>query len=101
MHINFAYNKNGSLFLVKDADQLLNGQAIVRKNFVSTFTDFYYDDQFLVDQTIAAGLQIDSIENPFTEQRRSLYNALNHELPLSKTVLGHPFLLLYRISKPT
>ena len=100
-HINFAYNKNGSLFLVKDADQSLNGQAIVRKNFVSTFTDFYYDDQFLVDQTIAAGLQIDSIENSFTEQRQSLYNALNPELPLRKTVLDHPFLLLYRISKPT
>ena len=30
----FAYNKNGSLFHVKDANQLVNGQAVVRKTYI-------------------------------------------------------------------
>ena len=55
----FAFDKDGSLFQVKDVTQLVNGQAVVQKTSIATFPDFYYDEKFLVDQTTAAGLHID------------------------------------------
>lgn len=97
----FAYDKNGSLFQVKDPNQLVNGQAIVRKTLVTTFPDFYYDDQFLIDQTIAAGLRIDQIENVFTEERRLEHNRLNPHVAYKKEVTECPHYLLHHISKPT
>ena len=101
MIICFAYDKNGSLFQVKDPNQLVNGQAVVLKTFVTTFPDFYYDDQFLIDQTTAAGLRIDQIENVFTEERRLEHNRLNPQAACKKEITEHPYCLLYHISKPT
>ena len=66
---------------------------------IATFHDFYYDDKFLMDQTRAAGLQIDQIENPFIEERRIVHNSLNPDATFSKEVINHPFYLLYHISK--
>ena len=97
----FAYDKNGSLFHVKDANQLVNGQATVRKTYISTFPDFFYDDHFLVDQTMATGLHVDWSENIFIEERRIMHNILNPEAPFSKDIVDHPFYLLHYISKPT
>ena len=97
----FAYDKNGSLFKVRDVNQLVNGQAVVRNTFITTFPDFYYDDKFLVDQTTAAGLHIDQIENVYTEERRILHNTQNPNLAVSKEVIDNPIYLLYHISKPT
>ena len=57
----FAYSKNGALFHVKDVNQLVNGQVVLLKTGIMVFTDFYYNDQFLVDQTTEAGLHIDKI----------------------------------------
>ena len=96
----FAYDKNGSLFHVKDVNQLVIGQAVLRNTFVTTFPGFYYDDQFLVDQTTAAGLHIDKIENVHTEERRIVHNIQNPEVPFGKDVVDHPFCLLYHVSKP-
>ena len=97
----FAYDKNGSLFQVKNMKQLVNGQAVVVRFSFATFHDFYYDDEFLLDQTRAAGLQIDQIENAFTEERRIVHNSLNPDAAYSKKVIDHPFYLLYHISKAT
>ena len=99
--ISFAYDQNGSLFQVKDTDQLVNGQAVVRKTFITTFPDFYYDDQFLIDQTTAAGLHIDQIENVYTEERRLEHNRLNPQAAFKKEITERPYCLLYHISKPT
>ena len=96
----FAYNNN-SLFHVKDVNQLVIGQAALAKTPIITFPIFYYDDQFLVDQTTAAGLCIDKIENVYTEERRIIHNIQNPDETLSKDVIDHPFCLLYHISKPT
>ena len=96
----FAYDKNGSLFHVKDVSQLVNGQAVLHKTVITTFPDFYYDDQFLVDQTTAAGLRIDKIENVHTEERRIIHNIQNPKATFSKDVVDHPFCLLYHLSKP-
>ena len=96
----FECNKNGSLVHVKDVNQLVNGQCVMRKTYISTFPDYYYDDQFLVDQTLAAGLHIDQIENIFTEERRIMHNILNPEAPFHKDIINHPLYLLYYISKP-
>ena len=97
----FAYDKNDSLFQVKNVEQLVNGQAVLIKTCVITFPDIYYDDQYLVDQTKAAGLHIDRIENTFTEERRILHNNLNPKAMLSKEVNDHPFHLFYHITKPS
>lgn len=99
--ICFAFDENGSLFQVKDSNQLVNGQAVVRRMGFTTFPDFYYDDQFLMDQTIAAGLRIDQIENVFTEERRLEHNRLNPQAAFKKEVTECPHYLLYHISKPT
>ena len=100
LFVSFAYDKNGSLFQVKDVNQLVNGQVLVRKSYITTFPDFYYDDQFIIDQTISAGLSIDRIENVFTEERRIMHNTLNPEVLYSKCVVDHPLFLLHHISKP-
>ena len=96
----FAFDKNGSLFQVKDVTQLVSGQPVVLKTNVAAFPDFYYDEKFLVDQTTAAGLHIDQIENVYTEERRILHNALNPNSAVSKEVIDNPAYLLYHISKP-
>ena len=96
----FACNKNGSLFQVKDENQLVIGQRVFVKSLVLTFSDFYYSDQFLIDQTRAAGLCIDKIENVHTEERRLVHNSQNPVAPYSKDVVDHPFCLLYHVSKP-
>ena len=98
---SFAYDKSGSLCHVKDLNQLVNGQMVIRKTYITTFSDFYYDDQFLVDQATAAGLHVDWIENIFTEERRVMHNILNPEVPFSNSVVDHPFYLLHYLSKPT
>ena len=97
----FTYDKNGSLFHVKDVNQLVNGQAVVHKTAITTFPDFYYHDQFLIDQTTGAGLQIDQIENIITEERRIMHNTMNPETAYSKMMVDHPFCFLYHLSKPT
>ena len=97
----FAFDKNGSLFQVKDVTQLVNGQPVVRKTSIATFPDFYYDEKFLVDQTTAAGLYIDQIENVYTEERRILHNAQNPDSAVGKDVIDNPLYLLYHISKLT
>ena len=98
--VSFAYDKNGLLFQVKDVNQLVHGQVVVRKSFMTTFPAIYYDDKFLVDQTIAAGLHINQIENVFTEERRIIHNLQNPEMTCSKGIVDHPYCLLYHISKP-
>ena len=99
--VSFAYDKNGSLIQVKDVEQLVIGQAVLTVTHFATFPSFYYDDQFLIDQTTAAGLHIDQIENVFTEERRTRHNTLNPEAKYGKDFIDHPLSLLYHISKPT
>ena len=65
----FAYDNDDSLFHVKDVDQLVNGQAVLHKTIITTFPNFYYNDQFLVDQITAARLHIDNVENVLTDER--------------------------------
>lgn len=96
----FAYDKNGSLFHVKDVNQLTNGEAVLRKTYITTFCDFYYDDQYLLDQITAAGLKVDQVENIFTEERRIMHNILNPDVQFGKNIVQHPFYLLHYTSKP-
>ena len=98
--LSFAYDKNGSLFQVEDVNQLADGCTIVRKSFMTTFPAIYYDDKFLADQTTAAGLLIDQIENVFTEERRIVHNIQNPEMTCSKDIVEYPYCLLYHLSKP-
>ena len=97
----FGYDKNGSLFQIKDVKQLVNGQAVLSVTDITTFPNFYYDDQFLVDQIRASGLHIDQTENIFTEERRTRHNSLNPKTKYGKDFVDHPLSFLYHISKPT
>ena len=98
--LSFAYDQNGSLFQIKDMNQLANGCTIVRKSFMTTFPGIYYDEKFLADQTTAAGLFIGQIENVFTEERRIVHNIQNPEMTCSKDIVEHSYCLLYHLSKP-
>ena len=71
--VSFAYDKNGSLVQVTDVNQLINGQMVVRKTYISTFPDFYYNDQFLVNKTTEAKLCIDKIENARIQKNDKLH----------------------------
>ena len=65
-----------------------------------TFAAYYYDDQFFQEQIKAAGLELDKIENYYTEERRIAYNSTNPEIELDKTIINTPPFVMYHLSKP-
>ena len=65
-----------------------------------TFADYFYDDDFLQQQIKAAGLNIDNIENYYTEERRVAYNNTNPEIKLDKAITDTPPFVMYHLSKP-
>ena len=52
------------------------------KTQILPFPNYFYDDQFITDTTIASGLHIDYVENFCTEERR-----LNVMAPIQKQKL--------------
>ena len=86
-----ALDKDGSVYLVNHTSQLTNGQAIWFITSIMIFPDYFYDEQYLVDQTVDSGLCIDKIENFFgSEEIRKSYNIK----------YDYPAVLLYHLSKP-
>ena len=95
----FATDEHGSVFLVENVHQLTIGQAVWCKTQILPFLNYFYDDQFTTDITVASGLHIDYMENFCTEERRIDYNTTNSEARISKTVTENPYALMYHISK--
>ena len=89
----------GSVYLVENVHQMTIGQAVWSKTQILPFPNYYYDDQFMTDVTVAAGLHIDYVENFCTEERRIAYNSTNPETRISKTITENPYALMYHISK--
>jgi len=65
-----------------------------------TFADYFYD-HFLQQQIKAAGLNIDKIENYYTEERRIAYNDTKPKIEFDEKITDTPPFVLYHLSKPT
>ena len=86
----FILDQNGHLKQVTDADKLSNGHAIWSKTQIMTFSDYFYDDEFIQQQIRAAGLNIDDVESYYTEERRIAYNSTKPEIELDKAITDTP-----------
>ena len=95
----FAKDEQGSVFLVENVQQLTIGQAVWCKTQILPFPNYFYDDQFITDSTVASGLHIDYVENFCTEERRMYCNTANPEARISKTITENPYALMYHVSK--
>ena len=95
----FAKDEQGSVFLVENVQQLTIGQAVWCKTQILPFPNYFYDDQFITDSTVASGLHIDYVENFCTEGRRMEYNIINPVARINSTVTKHPYALMYHVSK--
>ena len=95
----FTKDENDSLFHVTDTNQLINGQTVWFKTERMTFPNYFYNEKYLTDQIVAAGLVIDKVENPYTEERRVAYNLENPKKQLDKTIIEHGPGLMYYLHK--
>lgn len=93
-------NNNGRLQRITDVSTLTDGQAIWSTCQIMTFAAYYYDDQFFQEQIKAAGLELNKIENYYTEERRVAYNSTKPEIELDKTIIDTPPFVMYHLSKP-
>ena len=95
----FTLDKNGRLQRITDINKMTNGQAIWAKTRIMTFPDYFYTEDFIQQQIKAVGLNIDKIENFYTEERRIAYNNTNSKIKFDKTVTETPPFALYHLSK--
>ena len=100
LHGFFTCDDHGCLQKITNLDKLSNGQPIWAKTKIMTFPDYFYDNSFFQQQITAAGLNIDDIENYYTEERRISYNCTNPEFKLDNTYSSVPPFVLYHLSKP-
>ena len=96
----FIIDQNGQLQRIADVDKVSNGQATWSKTQIRTFADYFYDDDYLQQQIKAAGLNIDNIENYYTEERRVAYDNTNPEIELDKAITYTPPFVMHHLSKP-
>ena len=64
-----------------------------------TFPNYFYSNEYLTNQIVTAGLSINKVENPYTEEKRVAYNLANPKKQLSKTVIELPPSLIYHLHK--
>ena len=95
-----AVNDGGDVFHVTDITQLTHGQPVWKHTDVMTFPNYFYSDQSTITHILEAGLHIDSIENPCSEEKRVAYNGITPRIPFSKSYLEEPTALVYYVSKP-
>ena len=97
----FAKDREGSVFLAENIHTLTIGQAVWCKTQILPFPNYYFDDKFITDVTLASGLLIDYVENFCTEERRIAYNGANpdSEAKVGKTITENPYALMYHLSK--
>ena len=96
----FTTDECGSVFLVNNVDQLMNGQSVWCKTQILPFPNYFYDDSYITDITEASGLHIDHVENFCTEERRIAFNNANPKARISKQITQNPYALMYHLLKP-
>ena len=79
---------------------MTNGQVTWTKSQMMIFTNYFYSEQFCQQQIKATELNIDKIENYYTEERRIAYNSTNPEIKFDKTITDDPPVVMYHMSKP-
>jgi len=85
VQVPFTLDQNGKLQRISDIDKMTNGQAIWSKTQIMTLADYFYDD-FVQQQIKAAVLNIDKIENYYTEERRIAYNSTKPKFELDEKI---------------
>ena len=83
-----ALDQFGSVYLVTNKSQLTNGQRIWFITAIMIFPDYFYDEQYSVDQIVASGLCIDKIDNCYAKEISP------------KSYFEHPIMYLFYLSKP-
>ena len=96
----FTLDNNGHLQRITDVNMLTDGQAVWSTCQIMTFAAYYYDDKFFQEQIKATGLELDKIENYYTEERRIAYNSTKPDIELDKTIIDTPPFVMYHLSKP-
>ena len=96
----FALDTDGSVFLVNDVKQLTNGQDVWIKFQCLTFPDYFYDEQYLIDQIVASGLHIEKEENYATEEVRVAHNKKYPDFAIARSAIEYPIACMYHLSKP-
>ena len=79
--------------------QLTKRQSVWFKTEQMAFPNYYYSDKYLTNQIAVARLNIDKIENHYTEEMRLTYNCMDPGKQLVKTIIQHPPSLLYHLHK--
>ena len=100
IHVFFTLDQNFSLHRITDADKLIIGQAVWSTCRAMAYPNYYCDEKFIKQQIEAAGLNLDKIENYYTEERRIAYNNTDPEFKLDKTITDTPTFAMYHLSKP-
>ena len=100
IHVFFTLDQNGGLHRITDVDKLVIGQAVWSTFQTTAYPNCYYDEQFIQQQINAAGLELDKIEDYYTEERRIAYNSTEPEVKLDKTITDIPTLAMFHLSKP-
>ena len=100
IHVFFTLDQNGRLHRITDVDKLVIGQAVWSTCRTTAYPNCYYDEQFIQQQIEAAGLELDKIEDYYTEERRIAYNSTEPEVKLDKTITDTPTLTMFHLSKP-
>jgi len=101
LKVSFATDSQGRVYLVNDVSQLANGAPVWSKTSLMTFPNYFYKDEYLMEQTTAAGFRVDQVEDIYTEERRLEYNKAHCNRQISKAVVDHPIAYMHHISKPS
>jgi len=96
----FSLDKNGSMFHVTDIRQLTIGQEVWIKFHCVTFPDYFYEEQYLVDQATTSGLRLDKEENYTSEKVRVAHNKEHPDVTFAKIDVEDPIACMYYLSKP-
>jgi len=97
----FAQNEQGKLFLVRDLNEIKEGQQIWRKLPFVTVPNFYHSDASYLKELQDANLKIDRIvkHHFVNEDQRQKFNEENPLTPLGKAYIDHPPFALYYVKK--
>ena len=96
----FAKDENDLLFHVTNTNQLINGQTVWCKTERMTFPNYFYDEKYLTGEMVAAGFSINKVENPYTEERRVVYDRVNSGgKQLNKKFIEYPPTMMYHLQR--
>ena len=96
----FALDKDGSLFRIDNIEDLTIGEDVWFKARSLTFPDYFYNEQYLVDLTVASGLHVDKVENYCTEEIRLAHNTKHPDAFASKSRVENPLSVMSYLTKP-